>query len=94
MEAFRLTLSTERGSQRRFRDSEPAFGVWCGDASLTVRADPSISPGGCLLRAEDALLDATVQTRIIRTLAAVGIEAAQAAAIAEAAVGQDPDEPA
>ena len=58
----------------------------CGDSLLTIRADASLAPGGCLLRADDATLDASLQTRIRRTLAAVGIDAAQAGLIADAAV--------
>ena len=57
-----------------------------GDSTLTVRADPSLAPGGCLLRADDAVLDATVQTRIARSLAAVGIDGTQARSIADAAI--------
>ena len=57
----------------------------CGEARLTIRADAAVAPGGCLLRADDTLLDATLQTRIRRTLAAVGIVGAPAdAVIAEA----------
>lgn len=67
----------------------------CGEASLSIRPDSGIAPGGCLLRADDATLDATVQTRIRRTLAAVGIDDAQAGEWAQAAVADmlpaDPD---
>lgn len=60
-----------------------------GDFTLTVRADPSIAPGGCLLRADDATLDATLQTRIRRTLAAVGLVGAEADAIVAGATAVD-----
>lgn len=58
----------------------------CGETSLTVRADASLAPGGCVLRADDTVLDATLQTRIVRTLAAVGIEDAQARSIGDSAI--------
>jgi flagellar assembly protein FliH len=53
----------------------------CGETQLSVRADPGVAPGGCLLRADETTLDATVQTRIRRTLAAVGITGLQADAV-------------
>ena len=62
----------------------------CGDGTLAIRADPSVAPGGCVLRAGDAVLDATLQTRIARTLAAVGIDAGQARTIADAALEDMP----
>ena len=63
----------------------------CGGATLAIRADAALAPGGCLLRADDTTLDATLQTRIRRTLASVGIAGAQAdAVVAQAlATGQD-----
>ncbi len=63
----------------------------CGDSTLAIRADPTVAPGGCLLRADDATLDATLQTRIRRTLASVGIVGDQADAVVAAAVA--PDDP-
>ena len=53
----------------------------CGEAQLTSRADAAVAPGGCLLRADDTTLDATLQTRIGRTLAALGIAGAPADAV-------------
>lgn len=61
----------------------------CGETSLTVRADASLAPGGCVLRADDTVLDATVQTRIVRALAAVGIEDAQARSIGDSAITEE-----
>jgi flagellar assembly protein FliH len=56
----------------------------CADTTaLAIRADPSIAPGGCVLRADDATLDATLPMRIRRTLAAVGITGAQVDDIVE-----------
>jgi flagellar assembly protein FliH len=50
----------------------------CGEGTtLSIRADPSLSPGGCILRADDTTLDATVHTRIRRTLASLGIVGAR-----------------
>ena len=63
----------------------------CGESTLTIRADPGVAPGGCLLRADDATLDATLQARIRRTLGSVGIVGGQAEAMIEAAMA--PDEP-
>ena len=61
----------------------------CGESTLAIRADATIAPGGCLLRADDATLDATLQTRIRRTLASVGIVGGQAeSAVAAAMVPQ------
>ena len=74
----------------------PAIEDWlrprCGEAQLAVRADAAIMPGGCLLRADDTTLDATLQTRIRRTLAAVGIAGAPAEAVLAQAL--DPGVPA
>jgi flagellar assembly protein FliH len=53
----------------------------CGETQLSVRADPDVAPGGCLLRADETTLDATLQTRIRRTLASVGITGVQAEAV-------------
>lgn len=68
----------------------PAIEAWLQvqrpDVTLSIRPDPALAPGGCRLRADDAAFDATVQTRIARTLAAVGIDATQARAISDAAV--------
>jgi flagellar biosynthesis/type III secretory pathway protein FliH len=84
----------------------PAVEAWlqaqAGGVHATVRADPGVTPGGCLLRADDASLDATLQTRIRRTLAAVGIDEAQARQVAtlavadasEAMLEQPPQDPA
>lgn len=58
----------------------------CGEGRLAIRGDASLTPGGCLLRADDTLLDATVETRVARALAAVGIDARQAGAMAESAL--------
>ncbi|MGE0801591.1 MAG: FliH/SctL family protein [Lautropia sp.] len=49
-----------------------------GDATLTVRADGGIAHGGCLIRADDATLDATLATRIRRTFEALGVDAPEA----------------
>ena len=66
-----------------------------GESALAIRADPGIAPGGCLLRADDAMLDATLQTRIHRTLASVGIVGTQADGIRAAAMApmDHPDAP-
>jgi flagellar assembly protein FliH len=72
----------------------PAIEAWLrtrgGDTQLSIRADAGIAPGGCLLRADDTTLDATLQTRIRRTLAAVGIAGEPAeAVIAQACEADD-----
>ncbi|HZH06309.1 MAG TPA: FliH/SctL family protein [Lautropia sp.] len=65
----------------------------CGDSTLSVRADPTLSPGGCLLRADDTSVDATLQTRIRRTLAALGVSGPQVEAVLTQALAVDtPDD--
>jgi len=61
----------------------------CGKTQLSIRADASVAPGGCLLRADDTALDATLQTRIRRTLASVGIAGEQADAVIAQALDAD-----
>jgi len=61
----------------------------CGETQLSIRADVNVAPGGCLLRADDTALDATLQTRIRRTLASVGIAGAQPDAVIAQALDAD-----
>jgi flagellar assembly protein FliH len=104
-EALRLVTGACRQLEVSAHPSDcAAIETWlkpqCEDRALTIRADASLTPGGCLLRADDTILDATLQTRVARTLAAVGIGTGQARAIADSAAedlfaptrpGREPD---
>ncbi len=93
-EALALVGSTCRQLEVTAHPSDcEAIDTWlrsqCGESTLAIRADATIAPGGCLLRADDATLDATLQTRIRRTLASVGVVGEQAESVIAAAMAPD-----
>lgn len=52
---------------------------------IELQADPSISPGGCLLVSAGGAVDATLETRWARTLASIGREPGEPPAVRPAA---------